>query len=154
MFTRMSEGRDKGPIRILLVEDFPAVRESVRDLLSRRADMEVVGEAGDGLEAVELARSLHPDIVVMDITLPRLHGIMATERICAESPKVRVIAYSIHDEWLYAQNMMDVGARGYVTKSDVYEDLVNAIHAVMSGQRFLSSGIQKPEGAHPVDKFS
>jgi len=137
----LEKEKNTGPVRILLVEDHPAVRKSVRDLLSRQVDMAVVGEAGDGLEGIELARALHPDVVVMDITLPQMDGIRATKTIFAESPKIRVIAYSIHAEWLYVQKMMDVGACGYVTKADVYEELVNAIHAVMSGQRFISSGI-------------
>ena len=116
-------------IRILLAEDHKIVREGTRQLLEQSADMQVVGEAADGLQAVELAGSLQPDVIVMDVRMPKLNGIEATRAIVASMPHVRVIGLSMHEEADMATSMKGVGAAAYLTKGGPPEALMAAIRA-------------------------
>ena len=114
-------------IRVLLADDHPILRDGLATVLDEEPDIEVVGQAGDGQEAVELARKLHPDVVIMDITMPRLNGIEATQRIVEEFPSIRVIGLSTHKAADVATVMADAGAVGFVAKGEPAEVLLDAI---------------------------
>lgn len=117
------------PIRVLLADDHKILRQGLVGLLRRQIDIEIVGEAADGDEAVELTRLLLPDVVVMDITMPRVNGIEATAQIAAGMPQVRVIALSMHEEEDMARAMRDAGAVAFLTKGGPAQDLISAIRA-------------------------
>ncbi len=114
-------------IRVLLVEDHARLREAVRMVLQSQSDIEVVGETADGAEGVRLARTLQPDVVVMDISLPHLSGIEATRQITAARPHPKVIALSIHNQFLQAAEMIHAGAVAYVEKAGSTTALLEAI---------------------------
>ena len=125
-------------IRIVIVEDHTIVREGLRPLLEGRG-VEVIGEAGDGLEAVRLVKELAPEVVVMDVALPRLGGIEAARRIVKGDPDMKVIMLTIHDEPQYVFKSLEAGAKGYLVKDAPLEELMTAIKAVMRGETYLSS---------------
>ena len=110
-------------------------------LLSAQPDMEVVGEASNGREAVQLAVSLQPDVIVMDVTMPELNGIEATRRVAQEVPKARVIALSMHKDAVYVREILRAGARGYLLKDSEETDLIAAVRAVARGEGFLSPAV-------------
>ncbi len=128
-------------IRILLVEDHAIVREGLRSLLENQPDMEIVGEAEDGRIAIELVRTLLPNIAIMDITMPNLNGVEATCHIIDEFPNVKVIALSIHSNRRFVTDMLGAGAAGYVLKDCLFDELVQAIQAVADGGGYLSPKI-------------
>ncbi len=128
-------------MRILLAEDHTIVREGLRSLLENQPDMEVVGEAEDGRTALELVRELLPDVVIMDITMPNLNGVEATRHITCEFPEVKVIALSIHSNSRFVADMLKAGAKGYILKECLFDELVQAIQAVIAGDGYLSSRI-------------
>lgn len=124
-------------IRILLVDDHAMLRAGLRVLLDLYPDFEVVGEAGDGQEALALVREQSPDVVLMDIAMPGLDGLMVTRRIREESPQSRVIMLTQHENKEYITPALQVGALGYVLKRSADEELVSAIRAVYQGQTYL-----------------
>ena len=128
-------------IRILLADDHAVVRQGFRMILSAQADLEIVGEAGNGREAVELAASLRPDVVVMDVAMPELNGIEATRRMAEAAPHARVLALSMHKDSVYVREILRAGARGYLLKDSIDSDLVNAVRAVAKGEGYLSPGV-------------
>jgi two-component system, NarL family, response regulator NreC len=127
--------------RILLVDDHAVVRQGFKMILSAQPDMEIVGEAGNGREAVELAGQLKPDVVLMDVAMPELNGIEATRRLVATDPHVRVIALSMHKDNVYVREILRAGARGYLLKDSGAGDLVTAIRAVAAGESYLSPAV-------------
>jgi DNA-binding NarL/FixJ family response regulator len=127
--------------RILLVDDHSVVRQGFRMILQAQADMEVVGEASNGREAVEQAAKLQPDIAVIDVSMPELNGIEATRRIADTSPRTRVLALSMHKDAVYVREILRAGARGYLLKDSDEGDLVAAVRAVSRGEGFLSPAI-------------
>jgi DNA-binding NarL/FixJ family response regulator len=128
-------------INILLVEDHKIVREGTRQLLEQSADMQVVGEAADGLEAVRLAAEIQPDVIVMDVRLPRLNGIEATRTITARFPAIKVLILSAYDDDSYVFPLLDAGASGYLLKNSSGAELAEAIRLVYAGQIALSPRI-------------
>lgn len=128
-------------IRILIADDHAVVRSGFRALLAAHPDLEVVGEAADGLRAVEEAVSLQPDIVVMDVTMPNLNGIEATRRITEEAPRVRVLALSMHKDAVYVREILRAGARGYLLKESGESDLINAVRALAKGEAYISPAV-------------
>ena len=128
-------------IRILLADDHAVVRQGFKMILSAQPDMEIVGEAGNGREAVELAGQLHPDIIVMDVAMPELNGIEATRRLAASEPHSRVVALSMHKDSVYVREILRAGARGYLLKDSVAGDLVSAVRAVSQGEGYLSPAV-------------
>jgi two-component system NarL family response regulator len=128
-------------IRVLLVEDHRMVREALRDVLSRVPDIAVVGEAGDAREALEQARALRPDVVVLDITLPDLNGIEVAARLRDAANPARVVALSAFADRRFVTAMLRSGASAYVTKSAAGTELVRAIRAVAAGQGYFSPEI-------------
>lgn len=144
--------------RVVLADDHKLFREALRNMLQRHPDIEVVGEAGDGIQAVELVGSLLPDVVVMDIRMPRLNGIAAIAQLLAAHPSVKVIVLSVNAERIFASEMLASGARGYVTKSDA-EELPRAIRAVMNDLEYLSLEVAATVDApartdYPIDGAS
>ena len=129
--------------RILLADDHGVVRKGLRFLLERQPGMEVVGEAADGRDAVLLAETANPDIVVMDIGMPLLNGIDATAQIVKRKPTIRVIILSMHSDEHYLLSALNAGAKGYLLKGSAEEDLVRAIQAVSLGSPFFSPEITK-----------
>ncbi len=130
-------------IRILLADDHALVRQGFRMILSAQPDMEIVGEAGNGREAVELAAELHPDVVVMDVAMPELNGIEATRRLLSDNPRTRVLALSMHKDSVYVREILRAGARGYLLKDSVDADLLAAVRAVAKGDGYLSPGVSE-----------
>jgi DNA-binding NarL/FixJ family response regulator len=128
-------------ILVLLADDHTIVRKGVRMLIDSQSDMEVVGEAGNGREAIEQARRLQPDIVVMDVSMPELNGIEGTRQICDELHNTRVLALSMHKDAVYVREILRAGARGYLLKDSDDEDLLKAIRLVSRGEAFLSPAI-------------
>jgi DNA-binding NarL/FixJ family response regulator len=128
-------------IRILLAEDHKIVREGTRQLLAQFPDLEVIGEAADGAEAVRLTAELHPDVVIMDIRLPRMNGIEATRAIIANSPSIRVLILSAYDDDNYVFPLLDAGASGYLLKTVSASELANAIFRVVAGEKVLTAHI-------------
>src|SRR5881396_3350962 len=124
-------------IRILLADDHAVVRQGFKLILASQPDMEIVGEAGNGREAVALAEKLHPDVAVIDVAMPELNGIEATRRMGEAAPRTRVLALSMHKDSVYVREILKAGARGYLLKDSGAEDLVRAIRAVAGGESYL-----------------
>jgi two-component system, NarL family, response regulator NreC len=124
-------------IRVVIAEDHAIVREGVRLILDREGDIEVVGEATDGLEAVRLAGEVRPDVVCMDLNMPGIDGMEATRRIRRAWPEVTVVALTVHDSDEYFFEMMRAGASGYVLKGAASGDLVDAVRTAAGGGAFL-----------------
>ncbi|HCO93032.1 MAG TPA: DNA-binding response regulator [Phycisphaerales bacterium] len=127
--------------KVLLVDDHAIIREGLRSLLEKEPNIEVVADTDDGRKARDLVRELSPDVVIMDITMPGLNGIEATRQITAESPHVKVIALSIHSKRRYVADMLSAGATGYILKECLFDELVQAIQAVVAGGQYLSPRI-------------
>lgn len=132
-----------GKIRILIADDHAVVREGTRRVMEQEPDMEVVGEAGDGEEAVNLATSLKPDVVIMDISMPKMDGIEATRLIKATCPSITVLALSAYDDDQFVFSLLEAGAAGYLLKSVRSRELVDAIRAVYSGESVLHPSIAR-----------
>ncbi len=140
------------PIRVLLADDHMMVRQGTVALLRRERDIQVVGEASNGLEAVELARQLKPDIVVMDVRMPVLSGIEATRRIRESMPKIQVLVLTAHDDDQYVFSLLEAGASGYLLKSAPISELVKAVRQVHEGESPLDPSIARKVVLHMSGK--
>ena len=125
-------------IRVLIVDDHTLVRDGIRALLSLVADVEVVGEAANGKEALERVKELLPDVVLMDLAMPIMGGLEATRRIRKEFPRTKVVAITQYDDSEYVIPVIEAGASGFVTKMVAFSDLASAIQAAYRGDSFLS----------------
>lgn len=130
-------------IKVLIVDDHAIVRAGMRMLLASDPDIEIVGEGENGEDALALARELSPDVIVMDVTMPRMDGIEATRRIKEEMPDLAVLTVTIHEGPDYFFQMLQAGSSGYVPKRAAPDDLVHAIHVVAEGNVFLEPGIAR-----------
>jgi DNA-binding NarL/FixJ family response regulator len=128
-------------MRILLADDHEVVRRGLRTLLQARPGWEVCGEAATGREAVEKVRSLKPDVVVLDVTMPEMNGLEATRRVLKAAPQTQVLILTMHDSDEVVQEVLDAGARGYVLKSDAGRDLVAAVEALEEGRPFFTTKV-------------
>jgi two-component system response regulator NreC len=128
-------------IRILLADDHVLVRQGFKLILSEQSDMQIVGEAANGREAVELGEKLQPDVVIMDVTMPELNGIEATRRLIANAPRARVLALSMHKDAVYVREILRAGARGYLLKDSADADLIAAVRAIAKGEGYLSPAV-------------
>ena len=128
-------------IRILLADDHAIVRDGLSKSFQEQENMEIIGQAQDGLTTVELAREHSPDLIIMDIGMPDLNGIEATRQILRDSPKVKIIGLSMHSGKRFVTEMFKAGAKGYLPKDCEFEELIDAIQAVMGGKMYLSPSI-------------
>lgn len=129
--------------RILIADDHDVVRSGLRALLHSFPDFAVIAEAADGEEAVQLARERKPDVILMDISMPRLDGIEATTQIMEQQPDARVVILSVHEDEEYIRRILKAGARGYVLKNARRKEIAQAIRSALSGDRFFSPGISR-----------
>ena len=127
--------------KILLVDDHPLFRKGLLHLLDEQDEFRIVGEAGDGNTAIDKVRTLSPDVVIMDISMPDLDGIEATRRILSEVPSIKVIALSMHSSKRFVEDILRAGAVGYILKGSVPEDLVKGLRIVIGGDIYLSPAI-------------
>ena len=134
-------------IRVLLVDDHAVVRAGLKALLQRAADIDVIGEADNGRDAVRRSEDLKPDVVVMDLTMPELNGIDATRRLREKCPAIRVVMHSMHSSSEHVFRAFDAGATGFVLKESAGEDIAAAVRAAHAGRRYLSRGIAAVESA-------
>lgn len=153
------------PVRVLIVDDHDLMRRGIRMVLETEPDLEVVGEAASGEEAVRLASRLEPDVVIMDISLPGISGIEATRLLRAASPQVRVLGLTIYEDEGYVRALLRAGGDGFIVKRSAAQELVRAIRAVVSGRAVLDPHITRsvveayiartPEAAEPqADPFT
>ena len=130
-------------MRILIADDHGIVRGGMKLLIDRQPDMEVVAEAGDGVEAFEKALATKPDLCVLDVSMPRMTGLQAARQIRAHLPETQVLALSMHDDERYVFDALKAGASGYVLKREVDQALLNAIRAVSRGDAFLTNAVER-----------
>ena len=126
------------PIRIVLVDDHALVRQGFRRILEDDPDLQVAGEAGNGLDAVALVKKTDPDVVVMDMAMPEMNGLHATMEMVKQRPDTKVLILSMYSDEQYVRNALDAGAKGYILKNAIETDLVRAVKAVAAGEQYLS----------------
>ncbi len=147
-------------VKILLADDHTIVRQGLKLILSAHSDLEVVGEAANGREAVELADKLRPDIVLMDVQMPELNGIDATRKMVAANPRIRILVLSMHKESVYVREILKAGARGYILKDAIDTELLNAVRSVARGDGYISPAVSSAlndkvkDPTNPVDMLS
>ena len=129
------------PIRILIVDDHDVVREGVRSILKKRADWEICGEAANGQEAMAQTESLKPDVIILDITMPKMSGLDVARKITQSAPSSRVLMFTMHDSGTVEQAVKGSGAHGLVLKLHAARDLVKAVDVLAAGGTFFGSGI-------------
>jgi two-component system, NarL family, response regulator NreC len=129
--------------RIVLADDHAVMRSGLRALLQQQDDFKVVGEANDGREAVSLVEAAHPDVIVMDLTMPNLNGTEASRQIASKHPDIAIIILSMHSDEAYVLRALKAGARGYLLKESAEADLINAIRAVKAGKAFFSPAVSR-----------
>lgn len=128
-------------ISILIADDHPLIREALRHVLEEQPDFTIVGEASDGLESVELALKLKPDVVIMDIGMPKLNGVEATRKIKARCPSIEILVLTIHEEKDHIFDMLECGAAGYLTKRIFGQEMIHAIRGVVAGEAVLDKSV-------------
>lgn len=133
----------KNSIKVLVVDDHPVVRKGISACLARHQQMQVIGEAADGREALRLARELQPDITLMDIDMPQMNGLVATEALHRELPRIKVLILSMHSNTEYVLRIIQSGARGFVLKEAPTDELVRAIETVNAGEAYFSSDVAR-----------
>jgi NarL family two-component system response regulator LiaR len=153
-------------IRIVLADDHPLLRQALKDVLAKQSDFEVIAEASDGEEAVRLATKLNPNVVIMDISMPKLNGLEATEQIKAKCPAIAVLVLTVHSDSEHILSILQAGAGGYLTKSVYGDEVIYAIRALVCGETVLSPAVSqqvfkyafqhtiKPKGLDLGDKLS
>lgn len=124
-------------ITILIADDNKYIRETIRFLISRIDNFQLVGEAESGEEAISLAKQLSPDVILIDINMAPINGFEATRKILKQSPSAKIIGLSVHKQPSYAKNIIQLGAKGYVTKSSPHKEIINAIMQVSEGKEYI-----------------
>ena len=133
----------KNRIKLMIVDDHPIVRRGIGMCLARQPHMEIVGEAGDGREAIRLARELQPDIMLMDIDMPEVSGLVVADLLRRELPKIKVLILSMHTNKEYVLRIIQCGARGFVLKEAPTDELMRAIECVSAGEAYFSSEVAR-----------
>jgi DNA-binding NarL/FixJ family response regulator len=128
-------------IRIVLADDHPIVLDGLRNLIRAEPDFELVGEAASGLSALKIIREQHPDVAVLDISMPELNGIVLSRRLAGEMPALRLLVLTLHEDRAYLNQALEAGVRGYVLKRSAVENLVQAIRAVLVGGLYIDPAI-------------
>lgn len=128
-------------LKILLADDHTIVRQGLKLILSAQPDLEVIGEAANGREAVELVQKLKPDVVLMDVAMPELNGIEATRRMMEVNSRVKILVLSMHKESVYVREILKAGARGYILKDAIDSELLNAVRSVARGDGYISPAV-------------
>jgi DNA-binding NarL/FixJ family response regulator len=141
--TSIADARRVSPVRVLVVDDFQPFRQFVSSTLQARPEWMVICEVADGLEAVQIAQEVKPDLILLDIGLPSLNGIKAAERIHQVVPGTKILFLSQNNDADVVRVALSDGARGYVLKTDAGNELWSAIEAVLQGKRFISSGLRR-----------
>lgn len=131
------ESKESG-VRILVVDDHPLLRHSIRSFLETQSDFEVVGEGCNGLEAIKLVSELHPDVVIIDIGMPGMNGLEATRKIKAENPRILILVLTVHTDEEWVLEIMRAGASGYLIKDVFGDQLVEAVRGILAGEIVLS----------------
>jgi DNA-binding NarL/FixJ family response regulator len=139
-------------MRILLADDHQILLQGLRGMLEKHPGYEVVGEAPNGRVAVEMARELKPDAVLMDVAMPDLNGIEATRQIVSELPGTKVIALSMHEDPLFVREMLRAGASGYLLKESAFDEVVRALRAVAANQAFFSPAVARVVAGAYLDR--
>jgi DNA-binding NarL/FixJ family response regulator len=134
---------EDGNLRILIADDHGIVRSGLKLLLDRQSDLEVVAEAEDGIDALEKALSVRPDVAILDVSMPRMTGLQATHEIRKQAPEVQVLILSMHEDERYLFEALRAGAAGYVLKRAADKDLLEAVHAAARGEPFLTASAQQ-----------
>jgi DNA-binding NarL/FixJ family response regulator len=124
-------------LRVFLADDHAVIREGLKSLVNAQPDMEIIGEAENGRLAWQLAKALEPDVAVMDVSMPELNGVKATEILTQECPKIKVLALTVHEDQGYLRQILKAGAAGYVLKKAMAEELINAIRTVAAGNTYI-----------------
>jgi DNA-binding NarL/FixJ family response regulator len=125
-------------IKVLMVDDHVVVRQALRETVAQDPDIDIVGEAGDGQTAVDLAASLTPDVVVLDLGMPGMNGMDAARVMINKSPQIKLLVLSMHSDRILVEESLRIGAAGYLVKQDAVTDLIKAIRTVAQGRRYLS----------------
>jgi DNA-binding NarL/FixJ family response regulator len=134
-------------IHVVLADDHQLLREGIRSILSKEPDVEVVGEAENGRQAMELVEKTKPNVVIMDISMPNLNGIEATRKIKEAHPEAKIIALSMHQDKRFIASMLEAGASGFLLKDCATEELIKSIHTVMQNKTYLSPLISTSSSA-------
>src|SRR5215211_4607572 len=134
MKAKVAPGKRRGPIRLAIVDDHQLARESLRDMLTDEPDLEVVGEAASGREALSLCSRLHPDLVLMDVRMPEVDGLTATRKVKQRYPKISVLMVTMHENPDYLLEALKAGAAGYVLKDASQDEVVSAVRRVREGE--------------------
>jgi len=135
----MTANGKKTRTRILLVDDHAVLRKGMKHLIDAEPDMEVVGECGDGAEALGLVATLQPDVVVMDLSMPEIGGAEATRRLKAEHPGCKVLVLTVHEDRSYLKELLEAGALGYMLKRAAPDELINALRGIAAGNVYLDA---------------
>jgi len=130
--------RRKEQFRIVIADDHELVRRGIRSILTARRSWQVVGEASDGAQAARLAENLRPHVLIMDVTMPKLDGLEATRKILNDFPETKILILTMHESAQMVRRILEAGARGYILKSDLAEQLVRAVREVSQGRLFLT----------------
>lgn len=133
------DAQETDVVKILLADDHEVLRKGVQRLLEDHKGYRVVGEACTGLEVLPLYEKTRPDIVIMDVSMPKVDGVMATQRLLKQYPQARVIALSMYEHGRAVSRMIDAGAQGFISKSGVFDELINAIETVMGGEAYIGA---------------
>ncbi len=140
----------KSKIQVILVDDHAVVRAGFRMLLSTSESIDVIAEADRGEQAIQLIRRQHPDVIVMDLSMPGLGGLETIRRICSRDEKMKILVFSVHNEQVYVTRALTAGARGYITKNSASEILIKAIHKIVQGEIYIETGLTGKQNDHNI----
>jgi DNA-binding NarL/FixJ family response regulator len=139
----ISKSESKGLITVMIADDHPLVRQALRNLLEDKPDIKLIGEACDGDEIIKKATQSIPDVILMDITMPKINGLEATREIKKRYPQIKILVLTIHDDSEQILGILEAGAVGYLTKSVFGEEIINAIRSVMTGESVVSAQVMR-----------